>query len=148
MSYSPNFRGTTSNASSRQNQTGYVNGTISTFAVGTPLSIGTNGLSVPTDVTSEASVQAFVGLCSVRTPSATNGQVVSSGRLELISTSFNLGDAVYVGLNGTLINVKPDIGVAGFAAGDFVIFVGVVVANEFNSSLRDIQVFIGVVGQL
>ena len=148
MSYSPNFRGNAANAASRQNQTGYVNGTGSTINIGTPVSTLANGMMSPTDVTSQASVQAFVGLCATTTPSAAKAQVVSAGRLENVSTGFNVGDAIYIGLDGTLINVKPDIGVAGFASGNFLVFVGVVVQNEFNASAQDIQVFLQVFGEL
>lgn len=147
MSYSPNFRGSTGNAS-KQLQSTYVNALGGTISKGTVLSINTSGQIFPIDVTSEVSVGALVGIANQDIPAAATGLVVSGGRLTNVTTSFSIGDAVYVGSDGLLTNVKPDLGSAGFVSGDFVIFIGVVVKNEFNPALQDIQLMISVVGQL
>jgi hypothetical protein len=148
MSYNPLFNGSTFNGSSRQLITNYQNGTGIAIPQGTPVSTNSIGQIVPTDVTSQASVQAIVGYANVRIPSGAYGGVISSGRLENISTSFAIGDAVYIGLGGTLINTKPDYGVSGFAAGDWIVFVGVLTKNEFNPTLTDLQLFTQTIAQL
>ena len=148
MSFSPNFRGAMAKGSSRQLQTNYPSGSVSTMTKGIPVSITVFSQIVPTDVSSEASVKAIVGLLAADLVSAATGPVVNNGRLESVTTSFSLGDALYVGKSGNLINTKPTIGSYGFVSGDFVIFIGVVVQNEFNSLLTDIQLLVNIVGQL
>lgn len=150
MTYSPGFRGTIGKGSSRQTQSGYQNGTGSTMPVAAPVSTNASGQIILTDVSSEASVEAMVGLTSQSIPSAASGQVVSDGRLENIplGLGFAVGDPIWVGLAGTLTNVKPDLSVVGWSSGYFVIFVGVVTKNEFNPLNQDIQLLRQIVGQL
>jgi hypothetical protein len=148
MSYSPFFFNQNAKGSSRATQAGFQNGSGSTILQSTPVSVNTSSQTLPLDVTSEASVQAIVGLAGVDTPNGASASVIDNGRLENITTSFSVGDAVYAGISTPLINVKPDIGVAGFASGDFVVFIGVVVKNEFNPSLLDLKLMISVIGQL
>jgi hypothetical protein len=148
MSYSPNFRGNQSNASSRQLITDYVNGSGAAIPQGTPVTVNSIGQILPVDVTSESSVSGMVGYAYVRIPASASGPVISAGRLENIITGFSVGDPIYIGLSGTLINQKPDDGIAGFGPGDFVVFVGVLVQNEFNPAQTDLQLFTQVVGEL
>lgn len=148
MSYSPSFFNKQSNGSSRQLVTNFQNGSGSTLAQAVPVSVNLSSQLLPLDVTSEASVQAIVGMTSIAIPSAATGSIVDSGRLENITTSFSVGDAVYAGKTTPLINVKPSIGVASFIAGDFAVFLGVVVKNEFNPLLKDFKLMIAVIGQL
>lgn len=149
MSYNPSARGTSFQGSSRQTGTGYQNGYGSTLTKATPVSTNTSGLIVPLDPSNEALVLAIVGLCSVDIPNAAIGEVFDNGRLENITTSFAIGDPVWAGKTpGTLTNVKPSIGVGSFLEGDFVIFLGAIVENEFNPSQKDIKLMISLVGQL
>lgn len=150
MGYNPNFSGSVGKGSSRQTQTTYTNGTVSTIPIATPVSVNGAGNMVLLDVTSEASVQGALGLTSIATPSAADGLVVNSGRLEGITLAgFSVGDAVYAGRTlGTLTNVKPDLSVLGWSAGNFVYFFGVYVVNQFNPALHDIQLMPTFIGQL
>lgn len=148
MSYSPNFRGTQSNGSSRQVITNYTSSSGSAIPQGMAVYANTSGHILPVDPTNQTSVGAMVGYANIRIPSTASGGVISSGRLENITTSFSVGDALYVGLDGNPINVKPDYGVAGFSVGDSVIFIGVLVNNEFNPAQTDLQLFTQVIGQL
>lgn len=149
MSYSPLFRGANGKTSARSAETGYQNAVGSNLTKGTPVSTNSSGQLVKVNVSTESLVQALVGLCSADIPSAANGMVSNAGRLENISTSFSVGDPIWLGKTaGTLTNVKPDIGAGGFVSGDFVVFIGVITKNEFNASLKDIQLMIQVVGQL
>lgn len=148
MTYSPSFFNKESKGSSRQTITNFQNGSGSGLAKGTPVAVNTSGQLVTVNVSSQTLVQAIVGLTAMNLPNSATGQVVDNGRLEDITTTFAIGDALYIGKNGLLTNVKPDYGVDGFAEGDFVIFVGVVVRNEFTPAFKDIKLMISVVGQL
>ena len=151
MSYSPLFRGNPANASVGSTGSGYQNGIGSTILAATAVSTSTSGLLVLTDVSSETLSEAWLGLASESIPSAAFGQVASDGRLQNIplGLGFSVGDPIWVGTTpGSLTNVKPSIGIGAWASGYFVLFVGVVVQNEFNPSQQDIQLCRQVIGQL
>lgn len=151
MAYNPLYRGKTAKAPSRSIATGYTNGTLSGMLMTKPVSTDATGQIALCDVSSENSVSRFVGITAEPIPSAASGSVISGGRAEALSANiagFSLGDPVYVGKNGTLIKTRPDIGVSGFVAGDWIIFLGVVVKNEFDAMEKDIQLMIEVIGQL
>jgi hypothetical protein len=148
MAYNPNFRGANAKGSSRSLQTGYQNGTGSTLLQATPVSVNTSGQIILVDVTSDASVAGIVGVVAANTLPSANGLVLDCGRLENISTSFSIGDAIYIDTNGNLTNVRPSRGVGAYTQGDYVVFVGVIVQNEFNNTLVDLKVYMDVIGQL
>ncbi|NJO48242.1 MAG: hypothetical protein HC840_00840 [Leptolyngbyaceae cyanobacterium RM2_2_4] len=148
MTYSPSFFNKESKGSSRQTITNFQNGSGSTLDKATLVSVNTSSQLVPTSVSSETLVQAIVGMTNISIPNAATGSVADFGRLEDITTSFAVGDAVYLNKDGTLTNTKPQIGINSFTDGDFVIFIGVVVKNEFNVSLKDLKLMISVIGQL
>lgn len=150
MSYSPLFRGNSSKAASTLNATGYQNATGSSAPIGAPVSTSGSGQFALTDVSSEPSVEGWLGLASEVIPNTATGLISSDGRIQNVNGwGFSNGDAVWVGSTpGTLTNVKPDLGSPGWSSGDFVLFVGVVVQNEFNPSVQDIQLCRQIVGQL
>ncbi len=152
MAYNPTIGiAATPKISGRQTQTGFQNGTGSSMTVATVVATNTSGQLILADVTNESTIEAMVGLVSVATiPSAANGNVVSDGRLENIpSLGFSVGDVLWLGTTpGTLTNVKPDLAQPGWASGDYVVFIGVVVQNEFNPSNQDIQLCRQIIGQL
>lgn len=155
MSYSPFSFYQQSTSSSVALVTNYYNNTGSAIAQGVPVSAtGTANQVTPTDVTSQASVQAFVGYAQARIPNATLGPVISNGRLEnLQGYSFSVGDAIYMSILGTYLqNTKPVDSsgnpVAPFVSGNIMVFSGVVVQNEDNPSLQDLQILTQVLGAL
>lgn len=148
IGYNPLVRGAQSKISSRQITTGYTNASGGIIAQGTPVSVDSMGHIFPIDPSNETSVDALVGLTSVAVPNGANGPVTDCGRLENVTTGFSVGSPLYVSKSGTLQIIKPDYGVTGFTIGDFVIFVGVVVQNEFNPSNKDIKLMLTVIGQL
>lgn len=149
MSYSPFFLNQNSRGSTRSLTANFQNGSGSTLVMAVPVSVNASSQLVPLNVSSEASTQAIVGLTSISIPNAATGSVVDSGRLENITTSFAVGDAVYAGKLNPLTNSKPNIGDSeGFTTGDFVVFIGVIVKNEFNPILFDLKLMISVAGQL
>ena len=148
MGYNPTAQGTKFQGSSRSIATGYQNGSQATFAVATPVSVNSSGQILPLDPTSETSIDAFVGLTQYAIPSAASGQVVSQGRLENAQTSFAVGTPLWVNFDGTLTSTQPDSSVPGWSAGDWVIYIGIVVQNEFNSALQDILLHWEIIGQL
>lgn len=148
MGYNPSASGTAFKGASRSISTNYVNATGAFLPMASVVSANASGQIEVIDITSDTSVSRLLGLTSVGMPIAASGGVVAAGRLEGVTTTFAAGDALYVNTDGTLTNVKPDYGVGAFAAGDYVIFIGVVVKNEFNPSLFDYQINPTVVGQL
>jgi hypothetical protein len=148
MAYNPNYRGTASKVPSRATSTGYQNGTLSTIPGLSPVSVDNSGKMYLTDVSLEADVTNLLGIVISDTPSSANGQVYNAGRIEDITTSFAVGDAIYIGKSGTLINVQPDYGVSSFTTGDFVIFVGLIVKNEYDNAKKDLHLMIEKIGQL
>lgn len=148
MAYNPLYRGNSSKAPSRALQTSYINASGFTLVKGAVAASNTSGQAVLIDVSDEASAQGLLGVIPIDVPNAGTGAVVSGGRLEDISQAFALGDPVYVGKTGIIVNFKPEYGVSGFTTGDFVIFVGVVVKNEFDITKKDVQLMIQTIGQL
>jgi len=148
MAYNPNYFGATASAAEKTTS-GYQNGTLSTITKATPVATNGSGQAILLDVTDETNVFRWIGLYAQDTVSGATGQVIDNGRLENITTGFSVGDFIYAGSTpGTLINVKPDIGVSGFASGDFVIFIGVLVKNQFNPSQIDLKLVMLNIGQL
>jgi hypothetical protein len=155
MSYSPFSFNPQSTGSSRQLLTNYYNNTGVAIAQGVPVSAtGTANYVTPTDVTSQASVQAFVGYAYVRIPNASLGPVISGGRLQnLQGYSFSIGQPIYMSVLGTYLqNTSPVDGsgdpIAPFTSGDFAVFAGVIVENETNPSLQDLQILTQVIGAI
>lgn len=144
MAYNPNAQ----KGISRVLSTGYQNGEIFTLLKSQPVCVNNTGHMVAIDPSIEALSLAIIGICSIDTPSAAYSQVMDIGRLEDITTSFSVGDPVFLGKDGFLTNIKPEIGVGSFVAGDFVIFIGVIVKNEFDVLKKDLKIFINIVGQL
>jgi hypothetical protein len=130
--------------------TNFTNGSGSAMPQGSPISkTGVSNQISLTDPTNETSVRSMVGVAQYRIAASTLGPGLTYGRLEVLTGySFSIGDAIYVGIGGILQNVKPDYGVTGFAAGDWVVFVGVICQNELNPSDQDLMVMPQIIGQL
>lgn len=150
MTYSPIAFGLIGKGSSRQNKTSYQNGTGITITAAAPVATDSASKLLLVDVTDESTVESMVGLASSDIPSAANGEVVHSGRMEEIplGLGFAIRDIIYVDHGGTLTNVKPSIGVGSWVTGNFVVLVGVVVKNQFDPTKQDIQLFLELIGQL
>ena len=100
------------------------------------------------DLSSESSVLAFRGISDASIPDASSGLVSSFGRLENVTTSFDFQEALFLDKTGQVTNVKPDIGVGGFVAGDWVVYIGHVARNQTTPANKDIFLNPNVVGQL
>lgn len=124
------------------------NNTGSTIVKATPIRIDSLGDIATIDLSVEDESLAIVGVTSESISDGASGTIVTSGKVTDITTTATFDDIMYVSKTGTLTNIKPDIGVSGFAAGDFVISVGVISKNETNPSLKDLTVNIQIVGQL
>jgi len=144
MSYSPNFRGDTTNATSRSSRSltsNYQNGSGFSLDQCTPVAVNSFGQLISVNVSSVANIKAFLGVAGEDLPNAAFGSVYDGGRLEEVDLpAFSVGDALYVAKDGFLTNVTPEIGMAGFVAGDHIVFIGVVVKNEFNPLLKDLKI--------
>lgn len=100
------------------------------------------------DVSNENQVLALIGVTSAAISTAAVGPVITHGRIENVIISASFGDAIYLGKDGFLTNIKPDVGVGGFVAGDFVVRIATVAKNEFNPLQKDLVLEITLVGQL
>lgn len=148
MTYSPKFRGNVSTAPSSAVSSGYQNGTAGDLVQCTPVSVNGSGQIINIDVTDVNSINRFVGLLGSDTPSSANGLVFDAGRIEKVNLGFAVGDAIYVSKSGFLTNLKPDYGVGGFTVGDWVVFVGVIVQNQYDNTKKDLKLFLSVIGQI
>lgn len=147
MTYSPLFY-STFEGNSKGISSSFTNGTLSTIDKATAVSLNASGNMVLTSVSTESSVLAILGLTTTSVASAASTPVISHGLLEDITTSFAVGDAIYLNYDGTLTNVKPDLTAPGFSAGYFCVFVGVITKNQYNPVKKDIKLMISVIGQL
>ena len=149
MSYSPNFRGAPITTVENAAVTGgtVTNTTGVSLARLTPVKLNTSGVISEINV----SLDDTISVAGVITEQIFNGSVgfmASTGTIKDINVSFDLGDTVYVSKTGLLTNIKPSTDVNGFAAGDYIIRVGVIGKNESNSSKIDLHLSMDVVGQL
>jgi hypothetical protein len=145
MTYNPNSF-TTPTTSRATSKTAY-NNSGSTIVKGTPVRLTANGFAT-INVSVESDVDAIAGVIASDASVGSAVEIISSGSVSNLSTSFSIGDALYIGTSGSLTNIKPTAGFNGFVAGDFVIRIGVLVANSANPSLFDLLVFIQNMGQL
>lgn len=146
MGYNPNFRGSTANAtstSSRSLSTPYQNGSGGALAQCTPVAVNSFGQLINIDVSNSDHINLIVGVVGADIPNAATGPVFDGGRLEDVDLpAFSVGAPLWVAKDGFLTDVKPEIGVGGFVAGDSVIFIGMVVKNQFNPLLKDLKLLI------
>lgn len=149
MTYSPYYFGPQGAGSSRQVVTDYTNASaITAIPKAQACSVNGAGLLVPLNVSSDASWKAFVGYANIYIPTSTLGPVITNGRLQNFTTSYTAGTSLYIDKTGNPTNIIPSIGVNGFVAGDMVIFMGVIVANEANNAEFDISLFTQFIGVL
>jgi hypothetical protein len=125
-----------------------INGNAGTLSALTPIRSDSNGDANTIDVSVENEALAVVGLTKTSISSGGTGTIVTSGRLTNIGGVWSFGNVLFVSKTGDLTNVKPDIGVGGFIAGDFVIKLGVVTKNAVNPLLMDLILNIQIMGQL
>ena len=147
MSYNPIFA-TRTTAETTAITNNVLNFTGSTLNKATPVRIALDGTMNAVDVAIESDVLTLVGVLSNTTLHGYKGKVISSGKIEDITTSANIGETIYLSKTGTLTNQVPTIGVDGFVADDFVVRLGVLAANDTNPILKDLIVNISVVGTL
>lgn len=126
----------------------YTNNSGSTINKGTPVKVKTTGGVDFINVSVEADAFGVAGVASTNATNGTSLGVVKDGRIENITTSFAVGDTVYIAKTGFLTNIKPSVGVDSFVAGDFVVRIGVIAKNEVNQALKDLILDVTLVGQL
>jgi hypothetical protein len=151
MTYSPFYFNQQGNGTGIGLVTNYSNSdSVNPIPQGTPVSLtGTADMIAPTDVTSQASIQSFVGFAQFRIAASGNGSVISNGRLlNLTGYSFSIGDSIWISATGSIQNTRPDVGVTGFTTGDYVYYVGTISQNESNSLQQDLVIMPQLMGQL
>jgi hypothetical protein len=145
MSYNPNSIGTPTIARAGANQQTNATGTL--IPKGTAIRLTALGAAL-IDVSDETSANSIAGVVRTNLSNGSVGEVITSGTIQDIASSFAISDVVYVGSDGNLTNIKPSEGSNGFEQYDWVIRVGVIAANVSNSALQDLLVNIQIVGQL
>jgi hypothetical protein len=129
-------------------QFNYTNASGYSIPKGTPVKIRTDGNIDFINVSVEHDIMSFGGITSSDSDNGQKSGVVTAGRIENVVTTFEFGDAVYIGKDGLLTNVGPSFGVAGFVSGDFVFRVGTIAKNETNPLSQDLILESTLVGQL
>lgn len=125
------------------------NSTGSSIPKGKPVSINSSGELQLVDVGTDANALATVGVTADAIADGNSGTVIMGGTLTNLTTGFAFGSAVFIAPSGDLTNVYPSIGNGdGFAAGDFVIRVGVIAKNYTTPANKDLLVSVSIVGQL
>lgn len=145
MTYSRQFTGTVNKAPSGDE---FTNNSGSSLSRLTPVSIDSNGNVNLIDITDENLSTVSVGIVAEDTLAGQDGDYVTNGTIKDVSLAFDFGDSIFVSPTGGLTNVNPDVGVGGFAEGDFVIFVGVLAKNKANPLKKDLLVNIDIRAQL
>lgn len=139
---------TLNNLSAESTASPYPNNSGSTILKARPVYVNSSGDINLIDVSVEAQVLSIQGITNQDIPTATSGNVITSGIVKDISVPASVGDGVYISKAGTLTATKPSIGVASFVEGDFVVYVGSIKENENNPSLKDLKLDIQIIGQL
>lgn len=129
-------------------QLNYQNSSGSLITKGIPVCQKSSGIVDFINVSVEADVFAFIGIAGANINDSATGPVATNGRVENVTVIGNFGDPLYVSKTGGLTTTKPDVGVEGFLALDFVLRVGVITKNETNPSQKDIVLDVQLVGQL
>lgn len=137
-----------SSADSAAIQGTFTNASGSSIAIGTPVYSNASGNIEMVDVSLENSAKNFVGITTSSIPDSSTGSVIMSGLVKNVSTSINVGNIVYISKSGAITSTAPDIGVAGFVSGDFVIKIGQITKNATNPSNKDLLVAWQLMGQL
>lgn len=126
----------------------FQNGAGSPLPKGTPVRKNSLGSIAFIDVSVEAEVLGLVGVTNAVIADTAIGSVITAGRIENVTITATFGDPVYIAKDGSLTNLKPEIGVGGFLAGDFVVRIATVSRNETNPLQKDLVLEIMLVGQL
>lgn len=125
-----------------------INGSGAPIAALIPVTLNNDGDFKTINVSVEADALKVVGITAESVLNNTEGPVVGFGRITDVTTPFVFGDVLYVSKTGNLTTTLPDIGVGGFASGDFVIKIGKIAKNQTNPTNKDLIVQIELIGQL
>lgn len=149
MSYRP-YQAIINEASGNSNRirSNLRNDSGSTIPKLTPVCLNTSGKLKLIDVAVQNDALKFVGITENDIPNASFGNIVTNGKIENITTSFDFGDYVYVSKAGGLTNILPSEGVDGFVSEDYVLRVGVISQNETNPLNKDLIINMTIVGQV
>ena len=147
MTYNPNFKGSYAIAPASGIANVLDNKTGSDIGALTPVYSNTSGEMAPIDISSDTQSLALLGITTTNVPDSNSGTVISGGKLSNVSIG-SFGDTLYVSKTGGLTNAKPSEGVAGFASGDWIIRIGVIIKNQDNPANKDLLLQIDIVGQI
>lgn len=126
----------------------FLNSSGSTINALLPVRQTNTGTLALIDPSIEADVVDIIGITLASILNNANGQVVLFGLIKNVTTSFSVGDTIYLSKTGGLTVTVPDIGVGSFLAGDFVVKLGEITKNFDNPSNKDFKLEIELIGQL
>lgn len=126
----------------------YLNSSGSSIPALTLVSQSGTGTLLPVVTNDADSIDQILGLLTQTTANTATGSVTFDGLVTNITTSFVVGDVIYLGSNGVLTTDIPDYGVDAFAAGYFVVKVGKITKNSSNPAQKDFLVKIENLGAL
>lgn len=113
-----------------------------------PVASDSGGRAKAVDPSSQSDMLKVLGVAATIIPNNGSGNVITHGKIENITTTFSWGDYVYVGKDGLLTNIIPEVGSNGFVEGDYIIRIGLIVRNKDVPANKDLVVQIERLGQL
>lgn len=114
----------------------------------TPVKQTAAGNIEPVNASVEADVINLFGVLLQATANNDLGPVGLLGLIPEVITAFSVGDILYLSKTAALTTTVPDIGVIGFAAGDFVVKIGRITKNTSDITKKDFLIEIEIMGQL
>lgn len=105
----------------------------------TPVCQNADGELEVIDPSSESDISSYLGITTAAILDGAIGTVALGGLLKNVTTSFDINDTLYLSKTGELTSIPPEIGVGGFAAGDYVLKIGKVTLNSENPLQKNIK---------
>jgi len=129
-------------------KTQLINNSGATIQPITPIRLNAVGQLALIDPSNQDQVFDGIGLTSASIANGTSGDVVTDGRIENVTTAYNVGSTLYVSKIGILTDQKPTIGTNGFVSGDYIVVAAKVVANIDTPANKDVIVNYKIIGTL
>lgn len=129
-------------------QNTYTNNSGSTIPALSLVAQDNTGSLIAVNPSIESNVLEILGVILTATATGSTGLVALEGFLQNVTTSFSIGDIIYLSKIGGYVNVAPEIGVNSFVAGDFIVRVGKITLNSAVPGQKDFKIEIRLIGQL
>jgi len=148
MSYSPNFTGRSTDALAIRAGYSALNNSGLVINKASAVRLDVNGEYGEIDVAVETEALSAIGVTVDDIPVGETGESLMSGTIPDVNITANVGDIIYIAKTGELSNIRPQLGVNGFVAGDFAIKIGILFQNDVAPLQKDLFLSIAIIGQL